>query len=61
MQLPQCWGSTWVLVQKADAPEPQALGVTGGHEHVLDEQAWPSGHTTPQPPQLEASLEVVAQ
>jgi len=61
VQLPQCCGSVWVLVQKADAPEPQALGVAAGQPHVPLVQVWPAGHTTPQPPQLLASVVVVAQ
>jgi len=60
-QFPQCCGSVWVFVQNAPEPEPQAFGVSGGHEQLLEEQACPSGQTTPQPPQLLASLEVVAQ
>jgi hypothetical protein len=61
VQLPQCCGSVWKLVQKAAAPEPQAFGVKAGHEQELDAQLWPMGHTLPQRPQLLASLVVVAQ
>ena len=61
VQLPQCCGSVCVFVQNALAPEPHAFGVSGGHEQLLDEQVCPSGQTMPHPPQLLASLEVVAQ
>jgi len=61
VQLPQCWGSVSVLVQKAEAPEPQALGVADGQPHVPLVHVWPAGQTTPQPPQLLASVVVVAQ
>jgi len=61
VQLPQCCGSVWVLVQKADAPEPQALGVADGHPQTPPVQVWPAGQAMPQPPQLAASVVVVAQ
>jgi len=61
VQLPQCCGSVWVLVQNAVAPEPQALGVADGHPQTPLVQVWPAAQTTPQPPQLLASVVVVAQ
>ena len=61
VQLPQCWGSVWKLVQKAVAPVPQALGVAAGQPQLPAEQVWPAGQTVPQAPQLLASVAVVAQ
>jgi hypothetical protein len=58
---PQFCGSVWVLVQKAAAPEPQALGVADGQAQALAEQACPAGQTLPQAPQLFGSVVVVAQ
>jgi hypothetical protein len=60
-QVPQLFGSVWVLVQNAVAPEPQALGVAAGQPHTPPVQTCPAAHTTLHPPQLLGSLVVVAQ
>jgi hypothetical protein len=60
-QIPQFCGSVLRLVQRAEAPEPQACGAAAGQAQAALEQAWPAGQTMPQPPQLLASLMVVAQ
>jgi len=61
VQLPQCCGSVWKLVQKAAVPVPHALGVAVGQPQTPAVQVCPAGQTVPQAPQFVASVVVVAQ
>jgi len=61
VQLPQCCGSVWKLVQSALAPDPQAFGVEVGQPQTPAVHVCPAGQTLPHVPQLLASVVVVAQ